>query len=226
LTISLIKQKAVMQIFSNQSVAAVCFSVAGLFAGTTQAATTILLDFNAASACAGGCVNFSPISLNYGSTSQLAVDFSQPTGAAYWWGPGYYNGLNASAFLASAPGGGDQSLNSPMQIAFTAASGYKIEGISFVAGASSGVPLAYTGTSSSGNLFAFATAALNPNPSTFSHAFAPVSNVNLAFGPNNWNASIGYIALQVSAVPEPGEFAMLVAGLGVVSLVLKRRKTK
>ena len=54
-----------------------------------------------------------------------------------------------------------------------------------------------------------------------------VSSANglvLRFGPDSYNTGIDNISLTVTAVPEPGTWAMLAAGFGVISALRHRRK--
>lgn len=45
----------------------------------------------------------------------------------------------------------------------------------------------------------------------------------VASGGSNLNASVGAVSLTVAAVPEPSTYAMLIAGLGFVGLLARRR---
>jgi len=67
-----------------------------------------------------------------------------------------------------------------------------------------------------------ATAFSNAVPSTFQ--LASSGTVKLYWVDDNWNDNAGGISLNVAAVPEPGEWAMMLAGLGVVGLIAKRRR--
>ena len=66
---------------------------------------------------------------------------------------------------------------------------------------------------------------------TYTHSSnVSASNVIFYLGAQNImiDSSIDNIRIydQVSAVPEPGEWAMMLAGLGVVSAIARKRKNK
>jgi hypothetical protein len=57
-----------------------------------------------------------------------------------------------------------------------------------------------------------------------SAGFSPFGIDNLAFG--NIVSGIGQLPVEVTAIPEPGTYAMLLAGLGLLGFVARRRTAR
>jgi hypothetical protein len=192
-------------------------------------AATVILDFDPANACTfAPCTNYQSISASYGSTAELSVDFA-PSGSnlAAYWGTGY-GSLNGVAFQNNAyAGGAGPASTDPLIISFTAAAGFAITGFSFDYATYQGstLPVIYSLTADGVDV---STGTFNqPQINNISFGgFNPASGLVFKFGPDNWTAGIDNISVQVSAVPEPGEWAMMLAGLGVVSAIARRRRSK
>jgi hypothetical protein len=206
----------------------------------TSNAATVVLDFNPSTACgANPCNNYDTISQNYGSTALLTVDIPLSSmNTAGYWGTGY-GSLTGVAFqnnVYAANNGGTVS-SDPLIFNFTAAAGYLITDFSFDYATyqfSDGGPFPPTFVSISTNAAGYngsvyVTSRLMPTAlGTFAPGFVPngTSGLTLAFGPDNWQMGIDNITIQVSAVPEPGEWAMMLAGFGVVGAIARKRRSK
>lgn len=59
--------------------------------------------------------------------------------------------------------------------------------------------------------------------SHFDINLASVSGIRIQWGPAAYNVGIDNIAFEVTAVPEPQEYALLLAGLGLVGWAARRR---
>jgi PEP-CTERM motif len=125
-----------------------------------------------------------------------------------------------------ASGAGTASTD-PLTISFTAAAGFAITGFSFDYATYQGstLPVVYSlaadGTTISAGTFT------QPQINNISiGGFNPANGLVFKFGPDNWTAGIDNISVEVSAVPEPGEWAMMLAGLGVVGAIARRRRSK
>jgi PEP-CTERM motif len=192
-------------------------------------AATVILDFDPANACTfAPCTDYQSISPTYGSTAELTVDFAPgASNLAAYWGTGY-GSLNGVAFQNNvyASGAGTASTD-PLTISFTAAAGFAITGFSFDYATYQGstLPVVYSlaadGTTISAGTFT------QPQINNISiGGFNPANGLVFKFGPDNWTAGIDNISVEVSAVPEPGEWAMMLAGLGVVGAIARRRRSK
>jgi hypothetical protein len=196
-------------------------------------AATVILDFDPAVACgATACINEAPISSTYGSTAELAVNFAPSSlNLASYWGADYGT-LSGVAYQNNlyVSGTGTASTD-PLTISFTAAAGFAITGFSFDYATYQGstLPVSFSldvdgAPYSSGTLTALQSAGITPGG--LNGPFGSANSLVFKFGPDNWTAGVDNITIQVSAVPEPGEWAMMLAGLGVVSAIArKRRKT-
>jgi PEP-CTERM motif len=203
-------------------------------------AATVILNFDRNNACGVNtpCSNYTSIAETYGTTAELSVNFVRSSlNLPAYWDRGYGN-LQGVAFQNNANGTTSGPISSdPLIINFTAAAGYLITDFSFDYATyqfSDGGPFPPTFVSISTNAAGYngsvyVTSRLMPTAlGTFAPGFVPngTSGLTLAFGPDNWQMGIDNITIQVSAVPEPGEWAMMLAGLGVVGAIARRRRSK
>jgi hypothetical protein len=195
-----------------------------LLATTASAA---VLTFDRASACAGPCVNYAAISQSYGDTAFMDVSYSARadfgntaliSSDAYFWDNGYgdltdvvYGGFGNSDVL---------------EITFTALNGTALKLNSFD---SAGYPNVNRDTSVrfydlSYNLldgFDF----VAPGTGRFSYSCADCTITGgfiIQLGPDGYN--VGLDNINVTAVPEPGSWAMMIAGFGLTGAALRRRR--
>jgi hypothetical protein len=201
-------------------------------------AATVVLDFNSLNACgATPCSNYSTIAPTYGSTAELAVNFlPSASNLAGYWDSGY-GSLNGVAFQNNVYASGQGTFSrDPLRISFNAAAGYAITGFKFDYASyqfSDGGPFPFTGVSFSTNSLGYRGGVYQASslPPTALGTFSPflfdgrLSDLTLNFGPDNWQMGIDNITVQVTAVPEPGEWAMMLAGLGIVGAIARKRKS-
>jgi hypothetical protein len=204
-----------------------CASIVFTTACFTTAAnsSTVILDFDPNFACgASKCTYYSSIAANYGSTSELTVDFqlSDYNSPVFWYG-GFGN-LDHAIFQNSAG-----HSNDPLLIKFSATPGFAISGIEFnYATYRLNYPTTgYTYTTNNPN---------NPSPgfvqlpytaiaSNVRFNFLPSTEVAFAFGQDAYYNGIGGIAIHlVSVVPEISELSMLASGIFVLGWFVRRRE--
>lgn len=202
-----------------------------------QAATTVL-DFSGAICGIGGdasCGNGSRIGQNYGDS--VGVDVSHAsyvvgTNALYepyvkYWGGGYGD-------LDNAVWGGTNATNYYAVFTFAAKAGYEVRLLSFDAACYQNRPscqflnyvIAIDGNpGSSGSL-----------PTAYpGHVSVPVmspwaqSNITLRWGPDSYDVGLDNIAFEYrlisvpGVIPEPGTWAMMILGFGLVGAASRSR---
>jgi PEP-CTERM motif len=199
------------------------------FAACAAQATT--LDFNdafcaaAASGVGAATVCSAGSSLNqlYGDTAQVNVsylgDINQAASMFFW--PNGYSGLTGLIYGASgATARMTLALNGPGQIQLDA----------LTIGSWQNVPRnsQFTVRDLGSNAVLFSQAAFQTggaNPNSYSFALNPVvssSGLVFDFGPDFFNVGLDSISYTVSAIPEPGSWAMLVGGLAL-GMAARRR---
>ena len=190
-------------------------------ASPAMAVNTVTLDFE-------GLNNFQAVSTGYGNPN-LAVAFTWATGNFEAYTPGATQLSNASIFVAQ-PG--------PGSVTMVGQGGQNITNISFdyfIYSNAGPLPTlanqtltwkvtdALTNTVlNTASVVAAYSGATNPVYS-FSYAVVGVyTQLNLKL--ENPGRYIGYDNFSVTAVPEPGTYAMLLAGLAAVGFLAKRRR--
>jgi hypothetical protein len=205
--------------------AAIAAGAAILGAGAASAA---VLTFDPAVACgASNCTQYAPISQSYGDTAFVDVSYSSLSGFgnssvtdqnAYYWDTGYGD-------LTNVVYGGTSS-NEVLQIKFTALNGARLKLSGFQSAG-------YSGTHNSELRFY----SLNYNllgveasvaPGTGHYTFScPDCTIYGGFimqlGPDGYNSGITNIDITQAAVPEPANWALLIAGFGLVGGAMRRR---
>jgi hypothetical protein len=139
----------------------------------------------------------------------------------YWQGG--YSGSSA-AFAGIAESG------SIGQITLTPAAGYAVTLNSFFLGSYSDSTRnsSYTiDNLSTGNLdISSGPVVVAANGLSVTPNLTSSSGIVISFGPDAYNVGINHINFTVTAVPEPESYAMLLAGLGLVSLVARNRRQR
>ncbi|MFW2457801.1 PEP-CTERM sorting domain-containing protein [Methyloversatilis discipulorum] len=204
-----------------------------LLASAPAAATDVLLDFSGnicGDATDAACTNGAGIGQGYGDVAGL-LDVSHrafvtATGTTvnsslFYWSTAYSD-------LEGVAWGGSNPDTHSAEFVFTPGAGYAVTLNSMDFGdylnrndGSSAVVLdLLTGqTLWSSGAFDAGTTRLSFMPGVSS-----ANGLVLRFGPDSYNTGIDNISLTVSAVPEPGTWAMLAAGLGVIGALRRRRK--
>ena len=153
------------------------------------------------------------------------LDVLNPTTSSLrFWDDGY-NNLQNVVFS-----GGDDA-NSHGQIVLTAAPGYQVTLVGFDVGA---YPYATRNTTVTVSTSSSATTFDYSGPvgaGTLATAFsgfgaAGVGNqVRIDWANSAYNVGIDNVHFEVAAVPEPETYAMMMAGLAMIGVVARRRKT-
>lgn len=195
-------------------------------------ATDVLLDFSGnicGDATAAACTNGAGIGQGYGDIaglldvahrSFLAASGATVNSSLLYWSTAYSD-------LADVAWGGTNPDTDSAEFVFTPGAGYAVTLNSMDFGdylnrndGSSAVVLdLLTGqTLWSSGAFDAGTTRLSFMPGVSS-----ASGLVLRFGPDSYNTGIDNISLTVTAVPEPGVWAMLLAGVGLVAGVARRQ---
>lgn len=173
------------------------------------------------------CGDYSYFNQSYGDTAFVDIsylDANTPTDSLRYWNADY-NNLRGVLFAS----GGDA--NSHARIVLTATAGYEVNLQSFDLGAYS---LTERGTfvrvssSSTPSVFAYDGLVGTGNVATAFSGFGASgmgNQVTIDFYNSAYNVGIDNIQFNVSAVPEPETFAMLLAGLGLLGAVARRKRT-
>lgn len=191
-------------------------------ASTAQAA---VLTFDG-DICAGGtsCQNSEAIDQTYGDIAgQLDVAYSSGGNQPMQFWSDQYSDLTNVAY---GSGAGASVLLTPL-------SGYKVTLNGFDLGAwpltnrTSQVTIREIG---GGVLFSSGAITISGQTrSQFSGSYTSASGIEINFGPDNFNVGIDNIDFTVNAVgggaiPEPGTWALMIAGFGLAGGALRRRK--
>jgi hypothetical protein len=223
-------------IFMNKYVtSALAVAALGLSLGSANAAVTLLS--NIAGATGGG---------NYGGLGAGAVveTFSASAGTATDV-PGAMISGSYGIYTADSPGQFLKPLGTTTGFLSVPVAGVPApQSATYQFGSSYSLFGFYLGSPDTGNSITFLLNGAEVGGAgngTYSFSSAPFATSNnaqstyLTFNAgglfNQVKFSTGVVALEadnfaVSAIPEPGEWAMMVAGLGVVSLIARRRKAK
>lgn len=196
-------------------------------------ATADTLDFSGNICSANGngsgamtsCSNNSYINQNYGDTALVDVSYDNISGGGtslrYWFGD--YNELQNVLFAD----GGDA--NSRARIVLGAADGYVVNLNSFLLGAWPSNVLSTNLIVSNGvDTYTFAGSVGANNLATLFSGFgnAGIGNtVTIEWYNSAYNVGIDNIQFSVTAVPEPQSVALMLAGLGVLGLVRRRKSS-
>jgi PEP-CTERM motif len=209
-------------------------TVAGLITLAAPAwADTWVLDFSGNICGAAGnsaCSNYAEIGQNYGDVAgSLDVShrsFLAATGVTHeeflkYWQSSYSD-------LVDVAWGGASSTAYASEISFSPEAGQTVTLNSFDFGDyldrnyGSNVKI-YDGT---GSVLLWDGGSFNPGAtaSQFAPAISSSNGLVLRWGPDGYDVGIDNISVSVTAVPEPGTWAMLLAGMGVVGTLARRRR--
>lgn len=196
-------------------------------------ADTWVLDFSGDICGAGGgsvCSNYSEIGQNYGDVSgSLDVShrsFVAASGDTYeaflkYWQSSYSD-------LVDVAWGGANSTAYGSEISFAPEAGKTVTLNSFDFGDyvdrnyGSSVKI-YDGT---GSLLLWDGGSFNPGVTAthFAPAISSANGLVLRWGPDGYDVGIDNISVSVTAVPEPGTWAMMLAGMGAIGTLARRRR--
>lgn len=202
-----------------------------LMLASPAAAATSLLDFDVALACNGGCVNGRQLLQSYGDTEDVDVSYRSRQGfgastvqlnTMFWWNTGFgdlqgvaFGGNVAEVHLDLLTPGKTITLDSFDMARFTGPSvtELRIYDTDF-------------------NLLWSVADQFAPNGTSLSYAPGVSSTLGLILqhGPDAGNRAFDNIMFTISdtvdmpVVPEPGTWAMLIAGFGLVGTAARRRR--
>lgn len=189
------------------------------------------LDFTGAICAQGACSNGSFLSQSYGdiagaldvSHQGLNLDKSTYEPALKYWTSGY-SGIGHAIWT----GGNDMSFIAEMR--FAPAAGYKVALQSLVFGSyansSPGSSFVVLDALTLGTLYSsgrFNPAAGTAAEFTLPSSVASSNGLILRWGADAYNMGLGAVSMSVTPVPEAETWAMLLAGLGVMGTVVRRR---
>ena len=200
---------------------------AALLAAAPATAVTTVLDFNAAIACVGVCANYSQISQAYGDSAAVNVTYTSRTGigntaingAVSYWGTDY-SGLDQVAWSGTS----DTSVT---EIRFDVTPGNTFTLNSFDIGSYLNVSRSVTVSvfNLDYNLLTTYNLAVAGSPQSNGFVgFTTSTGYILQVGPDGYNGGISNLSFSTNAVPEPANWAMLIAGFGLVGATLRRRR--
>ena len=191
--------------------------------GTSSNATTLTFEGLICDTPGNSCANFDSILQSYGDVAgQLDVqydsDISNPAATPFRYWADNYSGLFDVAF---------GEVGSTVEIYLQPLSGYQITLLGFDIGswpnmdASSQVTvLGGDGSMISSTLSAILGAA----PTHFAPGSTRTDGFRIQFGPDAFDIGIDNINFQITAVPEPSTWAMMILGFGAAGSMIRRRR--
>lgn len=171
----------------------------------------------------GFTTNWQEISPTFGSVAGLLdvsyLDPQRSTNSFRFWA-GDYSGRPA-AFAGTTDGG------STGFITLTPTAGNKVSLVSFFLGsyvnANRGTSYFIDDLATPGVDFASGAITVGAAGLTVASGISSATGIRIGFGPNAYNVGINNINFSVTPVPEPESYALLLAGLGLMGAVARRR---
>jgi len=169
--------------------------------------------------------NWADISPSFGSIAgRIAVSYADPQRSLstlrYW--EGGYSGGHSAAFAGSGDAG------STGLIILTPLAGSTVTLNSFFLGTYQNVNrttsyfidnLSTPGIDQASGTFTIGAAGVTVTPNISS-----TQGIVVGFGPSAYNVGINHINFSVTPVPEPDTYALLLAGLGLIASIVRRRR--
>lgn len=197
----------------------------GLTVGSAQAAE--VLRFQDSNCSTSGCA----ISQSFGDSVGVDVSYRSlvaSTGVTHnnylnYWGPGYGD-------LPGVAWGGANRSDHASEVTLTASAGYKVSLIDFdfATYAGRGMTTPITVLDLAGNVLkTFSGSTEWPKHGHASVNTDYLDGVILRWGPDGYEVGVNNLqfdVMQVSAVPEPGAWALMIVGFGAMGGVLRRRR--
>jgi PEP-CTERM motif len=202
--------------------------------GVTGASAGTILTFPTTACVPGPCVNGSYFSQTYGDQAGLNISYrsvASPANGAVVDATGirYWNGAYGDLTDVAWGGSGGSSGVPEITFLLTAPGSITLEGLDFAGWPSSDrqtdfriYDLNYNIIYASGPLIAPGT-----GHSSITFNTTSTSGLILQWGPDGYNVGIDNLAFSLSApgaVPEPGTWAMMLVGFGLVGGAMRRRK--
>ncbi len=193
-------------------------------AGPAMAATHVVT-YSAAS-CVGGCTDGSPIDELFGSVADVVVaNYRLDSGYSIVGGLNYWSDSYSGSSAAYADDAANLTrgavaffVNRPGTITLVSAD--------FGGWPNYAVDIGWELFSPAGTM---AVGSVTTNPSalttvTFNASAGLNQPIALIFGPDAYNGGVQNLVFSFDAVPEPGTWAMLIAGFGLTGGALRRRR--
>ena len=197
--------------------------VAALGLGTSANAATLTFEGLICDTPGNSCANFDSILQSYGDVAgQLDVqydsDINNPGVSPFRYWADNYSGLFDVAF---------GEVGSTVEIYLQPLSGYQITLLGFDIGswpnadASSQVTVLGGDGSVISSTFA---AILGAAPTHFAPGSTRTDGFRIQFGPDAFDIGIDNIKFEITAVPEPSTWAMMILGFGAAGSMIRRRR--
>lgn len=195
-------------------------------------AATTVLDFSGNICGVTGnaaCGNYSEIGQSYGDiVGLLDVSYRSIDTSNNQTSESFLKYWDTYAMLNSVAWGGLGTTGYVAEITFTPAVGQRVTLNSLDFGSYTGLSrtssMLVIDAASNTTVFSSGSFGLSTATKSVFPAVSSATGLILRWGPDSYNVGVDNIALSITAVPEPGTWAMMAAGLAVLGAVARRRR--
>ncbi len=199
----------------------------GLLCTAAAHAHSYTMTFDQAAACAPAvCGNGSSISQTYGDVAGVAdisfTDVNNPQRSLRWWDASYSN-LQGVVWAD----GGDANSHGRIEIKSLNGGAVTLNRMDFGAWpiTQRGTTIVVTAIGGGAPLFSFAgTIGTGGLLNSFSPNVTSTNGLWIEWSNSAFNVGIDNVNFSVSAVPEPESYALLLAGLGLIGVIQRRKR--